>query len=723
MIAWIDVSTRVGAEKSLIDLTANRGLHAIDLVSARNALSTISGNHLIILDNADDPSEDYQDFAPPGKNWNVIVTSRITQCIRHNTVGHWDLQSLDSAESLKLLLRAANVPEEEWPAKEVPARKIVECLGSHTLALIQAGSYVKSKRCTLAEYPDVFERKGQKLLEFGASQEGSRYSDVWKTFEVTAIALETPKEANADAKRLLNTLSMLHFINFPIEVFEHTWKEAHRIVKKGLEATADSGYISRVLFEGLSHVARYRSFGAGKDYIQTLYADEVFRLLADQISDFLPVLSDEWESDRIHDALDVLEDLALVQKSETQDGKVVISMHKLTHQWARERMKDPQTKRQAWLRAGSTIVFSNLTSWIWADPEIQLRPHARYFADNSKSFDIAGVRPDMAEKIVLFCAELLQVLREDEALEQFLNTIFEKLEKHGKSIMEISLPLCKVRAKNLYDMSRVKGAIDWWTRITEAEKMQFTSTKSERLESRHHLARALFLYGRRQEAVTLLQSVTTKCQERLDEEDPIRLAAEHDFADFCGLQGDTKRAINLFTHVVQVRRRICKEAQPELLITQHQLARTYLFDGQVDEAFTRFRAVLAIREKTLPETHPERLATEHELGCCYRESGELDKAIASLEKVVTIRKQTLAPDNIEGLLSQQELAETYIYAEQIDKATEVLVHVVEMQKILPESSPNRRNAEMLLETCRSRTAAAAEAKMHDEEKPCSCNGV
>ena len=238
------------------------------------------------------------------------------------------------------------------------------------LALIQAGSYVRAKRCTLSEYPKIFERKGQKLLEFIVTQEGSRHSNVWTTFEVTATALETSKKANADAKRLLDTLSMLHFTNFPIEVFEHTWKEARRIVKRGQEATP-SHDIRRVLFEGLSHVARTRSLGAGKDYLQNLYAQEVFRLLADQVSDLFPILSDEWEPDRIYDALDILTDLALVQKTETKDGKLVISMHKLvismhklTNSWARERMKDPQTQRQAWLRAGSTIVLSNLTSWI-----------------------------------------------------------------------------------------------------------------------------------------------------------------------------------------------------------------------------------------------------------------------------------------------------------------------------------------------------------------------
>ena len=238
----------------------------------------------------------------------------------------------------------------------------------------------------------------------------------------------------------------------------------------------------------------------------------------------------------------------------------------------------------------------------------------------------------MAEKIVLFCAELLQMLREDEVLEQFLDKIFEELQKHGKSIKEISLPLCKVKAKNLYDLSRVNEAATWWTDIVEMEKRRLTSTRPDRLESQHQLARAMFLQGQPNAAVILLETVVKECQERLEEESSIRLAAEHDYADFCGLSGDSRKAISLLTHVVNVRHRISnnREAQPQLLISQHQLARTYLHDGQIDEAFNRFQHVLKIREENLPETHPELLATEHELGCCYRDSGRFDKAIESL---------------------------------------------------------------------------------------------
>lgn len=98
-------------------------------------------------------------------------------------------------------------------------------------------------------------------------QQGSRYSNVWTTFEVLVTALEKPQKANSNAKCLLDTLYMLRFTYFPTEFFEHTWREARQVVKWGLEAT-NSRDTPKVLFEALSHITRTRSLGAGKVYQQ-----------------------------------------------------------------------------------------------------------------------------------------------------------------------------------------------------------------------------------------------------------------------------------------------------------------------------------------------------------------------------------------------------------------------------------------------------------------------
>ena len=85
---------------------------------------------------------------------------------------------------------------------------------------------------------------------------------------MTTTGLETSKKGNADAKPLLESFSL----TFPQRP-SNTWKEARRIVKRDLEATKGRD-IRRLLFKGFSHVARTRSLGAGKDYLQNLYTQD-----------------------------------------------------------------------------------------------------------------------------------------------------------------------------------------------------------------------------------------------------------------------------------------------------------------------------------------------------------------------------------------------------------------------------------------------------------------
>ena len=607
-------------------------------------------------------------------------------------------------ESASLLLKTSEIPHSEWDSQRDAAHKVVKCLGSHTLAIIQAGAYVGAKHCTLSEYPEIFEntRRRQKLLDHALGQERSRYGSVWTSFEITHKSLEAyekaetlnNKQRGTDGKHLLEMFSMLHFTEFPMNAFRDAWNEA-RLVLERAQGVVDSQHVRMVYVRGISRAISARSFSAAKDFVQNTFTQGLAHLLADQIADILPDLKEEWDPDRLYYAFDLLSDLALIQKSATPAGDVTIAMHPLTHSWLRARMdklENPQTKQQAWTRAGSIIVLCNYSSLTWLNTDIQLRPHVRFYAQFSEQFDLSGVDPLVVEQIFSFCAELLLKLREDMSLERFLDQAFERLRTEKRAI---PIPLRKVKAKNLYYLTRMQESVNEWSTIVQAEKWTLGKKNPERLRSQHELAQSQQLNTQTKEAFELLHLVVKRCQEELSEENQIRLNAEHDFADMQGGK-DIDASIDLFEHVIAVRKRIFSETQPELLISQHQCARTYLARGDTDEALKRFRSVLEIRKQNLAETHPERLASQHEVGCCYRGKGEYDKAIELLEDVVQKRKATLKPANMEKCLSQFELAMTYCMAGRFSKAVEILEEVVSLQKYLSENHANRRGPEILL---------------------------
>jgi hypothetical protein len=159
----------------------------------------------LVLDNADNPTVDYQDYFPDGKQGVVLLTSRNDECQQYATVKSIILEGLPKEEAQELLLKAARVPQDQYSVHAEDALKVASLLQSHPLALIHAGEYVSRGHCTLAEYPRIFAQQRQRLLAFKPAQAQSRYQDVYLTFEASAAILrssstEFTRDALADER-------------------------------------------------------------------------------------------------------------------------------------------------------------------------------------------------------------------------------------------------------------------------------------------------------------------------------------------------------------------------------------------------------------------------------------------------------------------------------------------------------------------------------------------
>jgi len=77
-----------------------------------------------------------------------------------------------------LRLRAAQIPENQWKDVTQAVTAVVEALESYTLAIIQAGVYIRSSLCTIEEYSGLSREQKQRLLEFYFNQVLSTYGNV-----------------------------------------------------------------------------------------------------------------------------------------------------------------------------------------------------------------------------------------------------------------------------------------------------------------------------------------------------------------------------------------------------------------------------------------------------------------------------------------------------------------------------------------------------------------
>ena len=621
------------------------------------ALANTKRSWLLILDNADDPEFDYQAYLPSGTQGVVIIASRVSDCSRYSTVGLETLEGLDLEHSTQLLLKAADIPKELWPSFDQQAKDVVRILGSHTLALIQAGAYISKGHGQLKQYPEVYQRQRKRLLEYHPYQAKSRYCDVYATFEASADVLKHSKTKTAqDALDLLAILSMLHSSALPLQIFEDAWEGSRQALRA--------------------------------DHLETDKLDALGQWHVSRLPDFMTTEDEAWDDYRLMEASSLLASLSLVAQHHL-NSVLGLSMHPLTHAWAKDRQNDEQ-QQQAWMSTGSVLALSHGQSQTWQTYERELRPHVQSYLSPRIEWVFSYGPQNMILSIVLKCGWILLQMRDDSRVASLLEGVYFKLDITLSNPSREYLPIWDLAATNLIGLGNSRQAVELLERVVKIKETTLAETHPGRLASEHELARAYLANGQIEQAVELVKHVVKIEETTLAETHPSRLASQQVLAGAYLANGQIEQAVELLEHVVKIRETTLAETHPDRLTSQHELANAYLANEQIEQALELLEYVVKINETTLAETHPSRLASQHELALAYQANGQIEQAVELLEHVVKIRETTLAETHPERLTSQHELADAYLANGQIEQAVELVKHVVKINETtLAETHPSR----------------------------------
>jgi tetratricopeptide (TPR) repeat protein len=681
-VFWIDVGSESTAKNEFLTVAKALKSPAETVDEARQVLANSKKRWLLVLDNADDVDFDYARYIPSGVLGVVIVTSRNPQCSRYSTVAAETLEGLDTEHSTQLLLKAARVPEEAWQSCEIQAQAhdIVSLLGSHTLALIQAGAYIAEGFCQLAEYPKKYQQHRRRLLEHHPEQEQSRYRDVFATFEASADALErSGGQDERDALDLLGVLCMLHSGVLPLRVFKGAWRGA-RYVLRDVSAETDGTE------------EPYKMYDVGPWHVT-------------QLPKFANTEEDEWDDFRLKNAIKRLVSLSLVTRHALSDGggDGGLSMHPLAHAWAKDRL-DKEQQEQAWIMAGCVLALRQEEAELWQMGRREMRPHMQsLLSPNVQAMLSWG--PQMAVlAILLNCGWALNFMREDTRLEQLLSGIYQALSISPSNPTTEHVFIWKMAARNVGYIGYAREALELLKHVVKVQENMLDEHHPQLLTSQHELANAYMVSGQKKEAVVLLEHVVKVQKTTLDEHHLQRLTSQHELASIYHVNGQIKEAAELLEHVVKIRETTFDERHPSQLASQHELGVVYRVNGQTQEAVELLEHVVKIKETTFEDKcHLSQLASQHALAVAYYSNRQVEDAVELLEYVVKIYKTTLTDDRHPELLgSQRSLAFIYWNNGQTKKAIELLDHVVKMNKAtMSETHSSRLVSEKLLSFWRS----------------------
>ena len=157
---------------------------------------------------------------------------------------------LEPEQARELLLRTTDIKKSLWEEKKNAAMAVVNTLGSHTVAIIQAGAFIKKKLCTLEEYPELFKKQKGQLLRRHSNQNTSTYGNVYATFEVSAEYLQNSKLPEClDALDLLHIFAFMHNSEISETIFHRASEYAFKL--KDMGTSNDD-----TIFLSVHHIAR-----------------------------------------------------------------------------------------------------------------------------------------------------------------------------------------------------------------------------------------------------------------------------------------------------------------------------------------------------------------------------------------------------------------------------------------------------------------------------------
>ena len=357
-IFWIDARSETSIATGFKTIAQELGLDERPN-SAVSWLQDTSHSWLLILDNADEPSINLSPYLPAGVNGSILITSRLSDSARkYSNAGKQYYERLSEETAMELFFKSCSL---EWVSGSKNADyacTIVDLLGCHALATIQAGRAISHGICKLEEYKAMFLYKRGALFESIQDQINTEYGGVYTTFEITARYLEGRSDRVAkDALQLLNFHAFMHFSDFPEEAFVEAWRNSNdeKVIRSHRRKSGEKEI--RILDPW--HCSNLPTFMR-----QNLDGNE------------LDVIS-------LRNARNQLESLSLIN---VDRSNFMTRLHPVTHAWSRDRLKGSKSEA-AWLNALAVLSLSLGKAFNYYSLRLTLQPHIESMARRPSYYD------------------------------------------------------------------------------------------------------------------------------------------------------------------------------------------------------------------------------------------------------------------------------------------------------------------------------------------------
>ncbi|KAM0805165.1 P-loop containing nucleoside triphosphate hydrolase protein [Usnea florida] len=640
-VFWLDASSESSLTRGFIEIAEVCGVRDKSFEGAKLWLQETPHSWLLALDNADDPRIDYAFYLPAGSKGHVLITSRVPETADLQTAGMDFYESLSETTAVELLLKTSKIDLNVYNTHRVDARNIVNLLGCHALAIVQAGASIRQGICDLREYEEMFKSQREQLLRVHPAMAKSQYGDVYATFEVSATYLRSRGDQPAkDALKLLNFHAFLNFTSFSETTFEEAW-----LTSRDIPRDLQPGVHTHVTDLSHWHVRHLPSF------MRQGPSGQLNKISFRRARSLLASLSI------------VVVDLP----------RRMTRMHPVTHMWARDRLHNQQELIEAWLGTLAVLCLSIKIATKHKASWVQLQPHIESITDFIPDECLHHATLELHQCFYRL-SYVLHEMRADKSLIEMLQKCFINPDQWWTGFGHYFQHLY---GSSLIDYGDFEHAKQWLEQVVRRRETTSDPAEPSLLGCKHELARAYLAVGDPYKAKDQFLELVRIDQYLLTSDNPARLASEHELGAVYLVLKENEKAKELLEHVVDMQKSLSPE-HPNRLASEHKLAGIYLACKENERAKDLLEQVVRVREMILSPEHTDRLDSERDLARVYLNLGNIAKAKNMLEKVVEIQAETLKPDHPLHLATKYTLARAYIASGERIKAQTQLEGIVQI---------------------------------------------
>jgi tetratricopeptide (TPR) repeat protein len=594
-------------------------------------------NWLMIFDGADVGYEVVEEFIPPGKHGNILISSRNKTMNRLSlpSSAYMKVVELDEDAALELFIKSANL-ENLSPADQGHAKMIVRELCCLALAVDQAGSSIATEICRVDEYLALYKRRRRQLMgdEFfnGSSNYGRA---VYTTWDISFAELE--RRASSSSRNfasyeaailLLRIFSFFHFDG----IREETFRRAAE-AKDGCPFEVNPN-------SPLAHLLERSESGT-------------------------------WDSFNFREAIRVLTQFSLIHSN----GSTIYSMHRLVHQWMQDRL--PTSSRIETALLAAIVLAQSADYGENAEDYAYRRALLVHLIPLSAHMEQVGLVSQLPVNTIKRTARVYHEGGKPGYAEVLLRQAISLLQKDTPEATEHYIILLAWLGSALLDLGRLREAEACEREVLEWQEKHFGSNHESTVTARYNLATTLHDLGELGQAKELKIQVLVWRKEHLGMDHPHTYLAMASLAVTLHDLRELEEAKELKIQVLDWRKEHLGMDHPSTYLAMADLACTFCERGELGEARELEMKVLEWRKEYLGMDHSSTYRAMANLAYIFRDLGELEKARELEIKVLEWRKEHLGMNHSDTYLAMGNLACTLTQLDELSEAKELEVQVLD----------------------------------------------